>query len=133
MSKIFSFGEFSKSKRVNENTMGQMTLKRNEFDVIVDPQEGGGGGGGGGGTGGDEPVEISTGVTEGPGEKPLPKYPNQEKTPVKIPGLPGEKPGDEDGDKTPPPSLPNVGDRVILSDGTETTIKRVLPNGDIEV
>jgi hypothetical protein len=125
MSKIFSFGEFSKSKRVNENTMGQMTLKRNEFDVIVDPQEGGGGGG----TGGDGPVEINTGVTEGPGEKPLPKYPNQEKTPVKIPG---DKP-DQDGGKTPPPSLPNIGDKVILSDGRETIIKRVLPNGDIEV
>jgi hypothetical protein len=122
MNKIFSFGEFSKSKEVNESTMGQMSLKRNEFDVIVDPQEGKGDGGGGGG-------ETITGVTEGPGEKPLPGL--GEKRP--LPGLPGEKPGDEDGDKTPPPSLPNVGDRVILSDGTETTIKRVLPNGDIEV
>lgn len=119
MNKIFSFGEFSKSKGVNESTMGQMSLKRNEFDVIVDPQGGGGGGGG----------ETTTGVTERPGEKPLPGL--GEKRP--LPGLPGEKPGDEDGDKTPPPSLPNVGDRVILSDGTETTIKRVLPNGDIEV
>ena len=122
MNKIFSFGEFSKSKEVNESTMGQMSLKRNEFDVIVDPQEGKEDGGGGEG-------ETITGVTEGPGEKPLPGL--GEKKP--LPGLPGEKPGDEDGDKTPPPSLPNVGDRVILSDGTETTIKRVLPNGDIEV
>jgi hypothetical protein len=127
MSKIFSFSEFSKAKRVNE---GQMTLKRNEFDVIVDPQETGGGGGG---TGGGGRVEINTGVTEGPGEKPLPKSPNPEKTPVKIPGLPKDKPEDQDGGKTPPPSLPNVGDRVILSDGRETIIKRVLPNGDIEV
>lgn len=122
MNKIFSFGEFSKSKEVNESTMGQMSLKRNEFDVIVDSPEGKEGGGGGGG-------EITTGVTEGPGENPLPGL--GEKKP--LPGLPGDKPGDEDGDKTPPPSLPNVGDRVILSDGTETTIKRVLPNGDIEV
>ena len=121
MNKIFSFGEFSKSKEVNESTMGQMSLKRNEFDVIVDPQEGKRGSGGEG--------EITTGVTEGPGEKPLPGL--GEKKP--LPGLPGDKPEDEDGDKTPPPSLPNVGDRVILSNGTETTIKRVLPNGDIEV
>jgi hypothetical protein len=131
MNKIFSFSEFSKSKRVNESTMGQMTLKREEFDVIVDPQEEGGEGdfpGGGGG-----PVEINTGVTEGPGEKPLPKSTNPKKTPGKLPGLPNDKPGDQDGGKTPPPSLPNVGDRVILSDGRETTIKRVLPNGDIEV
>ena len=120
MNKIFSFGEFSKSKGVNESTMGRMSLKRNEFDVIVDPQGGGGGGGRG---------ETTTGVTEGPEEEPLPGL--GEKKP--LPGLPGENPGDEDGDKTPPPSLPNVGDRVILSDGTETTIKRVLPNGDIEV
>jgi len=127
MNKIFSFGEFSKVKRVNESTMGQMTLKRNEFDVIVDPQEGGGGSGGGGS------VEINTGVTEGPGEKPLPKSPNPEKTPVKMPGLPKDKPEDQDGGKTPPPSLPNVGDKVILSDGGEAIIKRVLPNGDIEV
>lgn len=127
MNKIFSFGEFSKSKKINENSMGQMSLKRNEFDVIVDPQEGGGGSGGNG------PVEINTGVTEGPGEKPLPKSPNPKKEPVKIPGLPKDKPENEDGGKTPPPSLPNVGDRVILSDGRETIIKRVLPNGDIEV
>jgi hypothetical protein len=126
MNKIFSFGEFSKSKKINENTMGQMSLKRNEFDVIVDPQEGGGGGGGG-------PVEIQTGVTEGPGEKPLPKSPKPKKEPVKIPDFPRDKPEDKEDGKTPPPSLPNVGDKVILSDGRETIIKRVLPNGDIEV
>lgn len=126
MNKIFSFGEFSKSKKINENAMGQMSLKRNEFDVIVDSPEGGGGGGGG-------PVEINTGVTEGPGEKPLQKSPNPKKEPVKTPGLPKDKPGEEDGGKTPPPSLPSVGDKVILSDGREAIIKRVLPNGDIEV
>ena len=122
MNKIFSFSEFSKSNGVNESTMGQMSLKREEFDVIVDPQEGGKGSGGG-------PVEIITGVTEGPGEKPLPQASDSKKTP----GLPGDKPGDEDGGKTPPPSLPSVGDRVILSDGREAIVKRVLPNGDIEV
>lgn len=123
MNKIFSFGEFSKSKKINENSMGQMSLKRNEFDVIVDPQEGGGGSGGNG------PVEINTGVTEGPGEKPLPK--TQPKTGTPKPDTP--KPEDGPEGKTPPPSLPSVGDRVILSDGREAIIKRVLPNGDIEV
>lgn len=121
MNKIFSFSEFSKPRKVNESTIGRMSLKREEFDVIVDPQEGNGGGGG--------PVEIIDGITEGPGEKPLPKASDPKKTPGKIPDLPGN----EDGGKIPPPSLPNVGDRVILSDGREATIKRVLPNGDIEV
>jgi len=45
------------------------------------------------------------------------------------------KGGDEGGGKGQGQgkSLPSVGDKVILDNGTETTIKKVYPNGDIEV
>jgi hypothetical protein len=39
------------------------------------------------------------------------------------PGSPGQK----------SKGLPSVGQRVMLKDGTEATIKKVLPNGDIEI
>jgi hypothetical protein len=51
------------------------------------------------------------------------------------PGKPGQEPG-KTGDKESSESgkkLPSVGDKVILDDGRETTIKNVYPNGDIEV
>lgn len=51
------------------------------------------------------------------------------------PGKPGQEPG-KTGDKESSESgkkLPSVGDKVILDDGRETTIKKVYPNGDIEV
>lgn len=66
--------------------------------------------------------------------------------PKKQPGS-GEKPGSGSGDSEPVKpkpqgqkpngdkgtSLPQVGQRVRLSDGTEAVIKKVLPSGDIEI
>jgi len=148
MKKIFTFEQFSLPKGTTrkaghsmneelasyaEDNTGtedpsKMLLKRQEFDVVLPPgkvsEEPGGGPGGGGG-------KIVTGVVEAPGEKPLPKVQPKPK-PVPQP-VPQPNPGDKPGDKTPPPALPQVGDKVRLSDGRETTIKRVLPNGDIEV
>ena len=43
--------------------------------------------------------------------------------------------GDEQGDdsKDSGKNLPRVGQKVVLKDGSEATIKKVLPNGDIEI
>lgn len=146
MKKIFTFEQFSSPKGTPRNVghsmneeldsyaedntgtenPSKMLLKREEFDVVLSPgkvsEEPGEGPGEGGG-------KIVTGVVEAPGEKPLPKaQPKPKPKPVPQP-----TPGDKPGDKTPPPALPQVGDKVRLSDGRETTIKRVLPSGDIEV
>jgi len=52
-------------------------------------------------------------------------------------GNPGEGEGDGEGKPGDPSkgknSLPSVGDKVRLNDGTITTIKSVSPNGDITV
>ena len=128
---------------------GQMSLKREEFDVIMKPKEGG--------TGGFPPPPgtekiITKGVVPPPGWKPSPgqiqpgpKQPQKGGQPKPGPGgqpkpgpggqpKPGGKPGGKPGkDGEPAPELPKVGDKVILPSGRETTIKKVYPNGDIEV
>lgn len=52
-------------------------------------------------------------------------------------GKPGEGTGDDQDKKDqsgqPGKGLPSVGQKVMLKDGTEATIKKVLPNGDIEI
>lgn len=46
----------------------------------------------------------------------------------------GDKEGDEESKKSNQgKSLPSVGQKVRLTDGTEAVIKKVLPNGDIEI
>ena len=45
----------------------------------------------------------------------------------------GSQQGDKKDDSGKGQALPRVGERVILDDGRETTIKKVYPNGDIEV
>ena len=154
MKKIFTFKQFSTPNHVSEDvnqwseeelgtytdsdgdedpidpigTPGsEMTLKRDEFDVIIPPgKETGEGGDGDVGPG---ITRIVRGITNAPGEKPLPKAapkPVPGGKPIPVPG------GDKEGG-TPPPPLPKAGSKVILSDGRETTIKKVHPNGDIEV
>lgn len=70
---------------------------------------------------GDKPGEGSgdEGEDEGDGGKPGNK--------------PGDKPGDKPGGDKSQPQLPKVGQRVRLSNGQEAVIKKVYPNGDIDV
>jgi hypothetical protein len=46
---------------------------------------------------------------------------------------PGNKPSDKPGNNQQQSQLPRVGQKVRLSDGREAVIKKVYPNGDIEV
>jgi hypothetical protein len=121
------------------SSSGSITLKREEFDVIVRPQDDGGGG--------------PPPTPGGPPPPPLPPQPRYKKKIeiIKIKDKKkkreedaerlkrGQKKKDGEGnkkgedDKQPPPALPKVGDKVILQDGTKKIVKKVLPNGDIEV
>ena len=121
------------------SSTGSITLKREDFDVIVRPQDDDGGGG--------PPPPPPTGPPPPP-PPPQPRY----KKKIEIVKIKDKKKkreedaerlkrgkkkkegkGDKEGDKQPPPALPKVGDKVILQDGTKKIVKKVLPNGDIEV
>ena len=123
------------------SSTGSITLKREDFDVIVRPQDDGGGG----------PPPPPGGGPPPPPPPPQPRYKKKIEI-VKIKDKKkkreedaerlkrgqkkrkeGEGEGDKEGDKQPPKALPKVGDKVILQDGTKKIVKKVLPNGDIEV
>jgi hypothetical protein len=120
------------------SSTGSITLKREDFDVIVRPQDDGGGG-----------PPPPPGGPPPPPPPPQPRY----KKKIEIVKIKDKKKkreedaerlkrgqkkrkegeGDKESDKQPPKALPKVGDKVILQDGTKKIVKKVLPNGDIEV
>lgn len=124
------------------SSTGSITLKREDFDVIVRPQDDGGL---------PPPPPPPPGGPPPPPPPPLPPQPRYKKK-IEIVKIKDKKKkreedaerlkrgkkkkegkGDKEGDKQPPPALPKVGDKVILQDGTKKIVKKVLPNGDIEV